>query len=696
MKLSIGMIVKNEEKYLEQCLTAIKPILVNVDSELIITDTGSTDRTVEIAKKFTDNVTFYEWNKDFAAARSVALKAARGEWFMYLDADEIFSSCDGIINFFNSGQYKKYKTATYIIRNVVDNDGEYYDMIAYRMCKKLQDTSFEGVIHEHLSPLLPPLIDIKDVAVHYGYLHESDESRKKKADRNLELLLKEYDKCVKNNDPMIYGQICDCYVLVGNYDLADVYLKRGIDYCKKNNSIYLAMYYNNMIIHELRKDNVESALSLCDEYFDYMRSIRVGRLTTDMEIYAIKATVLYEHFNFLDALNTYKIFFEFFDLVKSGKVDTEDASALQIKFATDRNYVKHVYSFVDCCIVCNDFNTAVEYLTTLPVYKYSENKEYVSILVGKEIAILDKTGFEKAYECYRQLDEYGKDGFINRLIRELYRSEYRKKIVSAMMKIGKDVPWLKEKSAIYSTYISDSAVDKCIIENFIKKYGIQDHIDLVKIVLEKNVDLSCILDAESVDLKACVFACCKYLDAFYSFAESYDMSSMEKSETLKKAAVFYKYIMETALLGNDIAKKNVEFLLPRFAESGTLYMSRTGLSESELPEILRAAVIADDVVKLKNENKYKECISEIKHAIAVYHPIAAVMAGYSKLVIEEYDKVSKAVKPKTEMEILAEVIKKNIRAYIAARNYDAARKTLAEYKMIVPNDPEIDIISEDL
>ena len=50
MLLSIGMIVKNEEKFLDRCLAAIKPILDNIDSELIIADTGSTDNTVEIAQ----------------------------------------------------------------------------------------------------------------------------------------------------------------------------------------------------------------------------------------------------------------------------------------------------------------------------------------------------------------------------------------------------------------------------------------------------------------------------------------------------------------------------------------------------------------------------------------------------------------------------------------------------------------------
>ena len=102
MILSIGMIVKNEEKYLEQCLSEMRPILEKVDSELIIADTGSTDSTVEIAKRFTDNVYHFEWINDFSAARNSTLEKAKGEWYMFIDADEILKNCDDIIKFFNS------------------------------------------------------------------------------------------------------------------------------------------------------------------------------------------------------------------------------------------------------------------------------------------------------------------------------------------------------------------------------------------------------------------------------------------------------------------------------------------------------------------------------------------------------------------------------------------------------------------
>jgi glycosyltransferase involved in cell wall biosynthesis len=114
MLLSIAMIVKNEEKDLRKCLEALAPLRQAVDSELIITDTGSTDSTVEIAKEFADKVLHFEWCGDFAKARNTGIRAAKGQWFMFLDADEIFKNTYGIIRFFNSGEYKKYKSAAYV------------------------------------------------------------------------------------------------------------------------------------------------------------------------------------------------------------------------------------------------------------------------------------------------------------------------------------------------------------------------------------------------------------------------------------------------------------------------------------------------------------------------------------------------------------------------------------------------------
>jgi len=86
--LSLCMIVKNEEHFLEQCLNSVKDLV----DEIIIVDTGSTDRTKEIAKKFNAKIFDFEWIDDFSKARNESLKNATGDWILVLDADETISS----------------------------------------------------------------------------------------------------------------------------------------------------------------------------------------------------------------------------------------------------------------------------------------------------------------------------------------------------------------------------------------------------------------------------------------------------------------------------------------------------------------------------------------------------------------------------------------------------------------------------
>ena len=82
--ISLCMITKNEENYLEQCLDSAKEIA----DEIIIVDTGSTDKTKEIAKSFGAKIVDFKWNEDFSEARNESLKHATKEWILVLDADE--------------------------------------------------------------------------------------------------------------------------------------------------------------------------------------------------------------------------------------------------------------------------------------------------------------------------------------------------------------------------------------------------------------------------------------------------------------------------------------------------------------------------------------------------------------------------------------------------------------------------------
>ncbi|OGC04076.1 hypothetical protein A2276_05610 [candidate division WOR-1 bacterium RIFOXYA12_FULL_43_27] len=82
------MIVKNEEEMLSKTL----PVLSSVVDEIILVDTGSSDRTIEIAKECGARVFNFPWINDFSAARNESLKHAKGEWIIWIDADEMIKT----------------------------------------------------------------------------------------------------------------------------------------------------------------------------------------------------------------------------------------------------------------------------------------------------------------------------------------------------------------------------------------------------------------------------------------------------------------------------------------------------------------------------------------------------------------------------------------------------------------------------
>ena len=82
--LSACMIVRDEENNLHRCLTSIKDVV----DEIVVVDTGSEDRTVEIAKSFGAKVFHHPWEGDFSKHRNQSISYAKGKWIFIIDADE--------------------------------------------------------------------------------------------------------------------------------------------------------------------------------------------------------------------------------------------------------------------------------------------------------------------------------------------------------------------------------------------------------------------------------------------------------------------------------------------------------------------------------------------------------------------------------------------------------------------------------
>jgi glycosyltransferase involved in cell wall biosynthesis len=186
--VSLCMIVKDEEAMLPRCLAAVADFV----DELIVVDTGSTDRTVEIAESFGARILHHEWDGDFSAARNVGLDAATGDWLMYLDADEVLVEGEG-------PRLRELLGHTWregIFLTESNHVGELQDGVAVqhaalRLFKNRPDYRFEGRVHEqfaHKLPALPERIEYTQVRVeHFGYLGAVRDA-KEKSRRNLELL----------------------------------------------------------------------------------------------------------------------------------------------------------------------------------------------------------------------------------------------------------------------------------------------------------------------------------------------------------------------------------------------------------------------------------------------------------------------------------------------------------------------------
>jgi len=174
------MIVKDEEVMLESCLKSIQ----NAD-EIIICDTGSTDKTIEIAKKYTDKVfTDYIWNDNFAEARNHANSKATGDWILVIDADETLEK-NGIkkIKDILKELPDKYDSLSCNVKSA--KDGMLHK--SPRVYKNSPKIKWLGAIHNYLN--VKSSKDV-DVTITYGY----SPAHKKDPDRAFRILTKEVTK----------------------------------------------------------------------------------------------------------------------------------------------------------------------------------------------------------------------------------------------------------------------------------------------------------------------------------------------------------------------------------------------------------------------------------------------------------------------------------------------------------------------
>lgn len=181
--IALVMIVRNEEENLPDCLEST----LDAVDEMVIVDTGSCDRTVEIARRYTNKVYQYPWHNDFSAARNYALGQATSQWILCLDADERLDTTSGDLRSLirNHAHCEAFFLPLHNL--AADSPGGYSRFLVLRFFRNRPEYRFVGVIHEQVVVNRPEVVGIAPAPVIWHKLLPARERRRKRG-RNLALL----------------------------------------------------------------------------------------------------------------------------------------------------------------------------------------------------------------------------------------------------------------------------------------------------------------------------------------------------------------------------------------------------------------------------------------------------------------------------------------------------------------------------
>ncbi len=185
------MITKDEEEMIGRCLKSVTGVV----DEMIVVDTGSSDRTVEIAREMGAKVLTHTWTDDFSAARNRGLAEAAGRWILYLDADEELEQ-DHREKLRLLASHTEFDGFFLQVHNYVGNESQRATINPImRLFPNQPYHRFEGAIHEQIAESIcrhkeNPRFHLTEVKIHhYGYQQEIV-IRKEKVQRNIDLLQK--------------------------------------------------------------------------------------------------------------------------------------------------------------------------------------------------------------------------------------------------------------------------------------------------------------------------------------------------------------------------------------------------------------------------------------------------------------------------------------------------------------------------
>lgn len=418
-EVSLCMIVKNEEEYLPRCLNSVKDIV----DEIIIVDTGSTDRTVEIAKEFDSKVYFFQWNNNFSEARNESLKHATKDWILIIDADEeIYEEDQRLFKILLNSSLDEdaiynFQGVSYSGNSINENNKTIN--LNPRLFKNNIGIHYEGAIHNQLIYSEKNYnVICEDVKIHhYGYLNERIISTDKR-NRNLAILKDQFEK--NPNDKFVCFNLGNEYAALGDLTKAlELYYKAYENF--DPNTGYSAMLIIRMVYLNYDIGKYDEALTLIDE--------GTRHYTNCTDLYFLKSEI-------------YKALRKPISRVKALEkcIEIGDAPA-QLKFFSGTGGFKAYYELANIYFELRDFDAAYNYYVKAmqnepgfitPIYDIVHIFRLLNIKLDEIRSTVEELRSATSLDYYILVDAFFREGYYDVALEYIEKCEKSNELIDAM------------------------------------------------------------------------------------------------------------------------------------------------------------------------------------------------------------------------------------------------------------------------
>lgn len=702
---------------MDKCLASLQYFRDALPCEIILVDTGCNREQRKSAERYADKILDFSWCDDFAAARNIGLKASNGEWFLYLDDDEWFENPREIIDFFTSGEYQKYNSATYLVRNYLNEQGTIYeDVKVGRMVKRESCTAFHGKIHEFLYPCKAPVKNFSTFVHHFGYVFKNEDEKRLHAQRNIKLL----KEMVKEQPQEIrwVNQLAQEYYGIGCFEQAIEVCKQGIQQSKNNeicDYIRLGTAYAFLILSYVAKKENEEA----QEWLDKALGESAMPETTHSFFYLLGIQIYGEKNDSEKCCDFVKRYLTEYEKLRNETdiISNETSLVTGTVFQPQRAFPTLLVG-IPALILAADYEMVkkafytVDWQDSRMLGQEEQERKIVDACcrmefnpLWKEILqtmVSRKDGMNEMYSVFLDLEtEYVKEHKVERLdaMRQLiagldypHRYILCTRIVSMARNQTVDPDnQFKEKLTV-------------LFEQLFREYP--------KEILEVKEEIWKIADdwkmnLEPMFLKVEFSIWRRNLEKWFIVASPEEMWQWQHRLGVWKSAWDIRYelfdikCMEMQLRDSSSALYNIAQIeeifwkcADKILDTYQPYYSDSAFTDEEkvqlLPDEIQFALQLRTLRQAREQGSDREILEALRALNDTYEPMNGVIAYYAKLYREEVHNRN------DEMAQLAAGLKRNVRILIGAGKLDDAKAVITQLEQFIPGDEELQAFKDEL